>query len=106
EARQQRQVLAAEHFDVGEAADAGAGEDVGNAVAVHIAGRYANPAGERRIVGEETELQRAGLGVEDLDVRPAAFAGPGHDDPRLSGCDVDADRGPSGTAMPVVDFVE
>src|SRR5262249_54309101 len=47
-------------------AGAGAGDDVGVAVAVQVAGRHEGPALERRVVGEERAELGAGLAVEDL----------------------------------------
>src|SRR5262249_61086199 len=79
ETLQQRAVLAAEDLDVRRDARPGAGDDVGGAVAVDVAGGHEHAAGERPVVGEETPDQGAGEAVEDLDVRAAGGAGAGDD---------------------------
>src|SRR5439155_10781348 len=76
-------VFAAKDLDLRAAAGAGRGDDVGETVAVHIPGRDADAAPERRIVSEEAEQRLAGDAVEDLDVRPAALVG-GGDDVRMA----------------------
>src|SRR5262249_42757717 len=82
EALEQGPVLAAEDFHVGSAAGACPGDDVGEAVAVDVAGGHVDAALEVRIVREETGEQVVDVGrVEDLDVRTAARAGR-HDDVR------------------------
>src|SRR5207237_1129106 len=69
-----------EHLHLGAAARAGAGDDVRPAVAVDVAGRDEDAAGEGRGVGVEAphDVRRVARG-ERLDVRPAAGAGPGDD---------------------------
>src|SRR5437588_703805 len=63
----------------GSAAGPGAGHDVGKTVAVDVAGRHGDPAPEADVVREEGAHHLPGRAVEDLDVRPAAGAGPGDD---------------------------
>src|SRR5204862_13079 len=92
EAGQQRTVPAAERLDVRPAAGADAGDDVGEAVAVHVAGRHVHAASEVRGVGHELADQVAGPAVEDLDVRAAAGAGRG-DEVVVAVGDVLADHG-------------
>src|SRR5207248_5459152 len=75
EVHQHRVVFAAEGDDVGAAALVGADDDVGEAVAVEVAGRHVLAAGEARVVGEELADQVAGAAVVDVDVRPAARPG-------------------------------
>src|SRR5205823_3202961 len=70
---------AAEDLHVRAAAGASPGDDVAKAVAIHVAARHADAAGEVRAVGEEAEQLDAAAAVEDLDVRAAAFAGAGDD---------------------------
>src|SRR5207247_306068 len=72
EAGQYSGVGAAEHGHVRAAARARAGDEVGVAVAVHVAGRHVAAAGKVRVVGEELADQVSGLAVVDVDVRPAA----------------------------------
>src|SRR5205085_9261131 len=74
-------VRAAEDGDVRAAAGAGAADDVGEAVAVHVGRGHADAAGEVHVVGEEAG--QAGLGVvlagKDGDVGPAAGVGAADD---------------------------
>src|SRR5262249_46879328 len=75
----QGQVAGAEDADVGAATAAGAGEDIGTAVAEIVAGRHPDAPGEGRVVGEEVG-QNGGVGAAtDGDVRPAARPGAGND---------------------------
>src|SRR5207248_4240834 len=67
--------FAVEDGDVRPAAGAGRGNDVEDAVAVHVVDGDADATGEARVVGEEVEQERARGGVEDLDVRAAAGVG-------------------------------
>src|SRR5205085_1518291 len=67
-----RAVLAGEDGDVGPAARVRAADDVREAVAVHVAGRDEDAAGEVLAEGEEAADQLPGLAVVDVDVRPAA----------------------------------
>src|SRR5207253_2623409 len=69
----------AEDLDVRPAAGPGAGDHLGPAVAVGVAGGDVDAAGEARVVGEPARHELAGGAVEDLDVRPAAGAGGGDD---------------------------
>src|SRR5262249_22074144 len=64
--------LAAESFDVGRPTRAGAGDDVGIAVAVHVPARDIDPAREPGAVGIETENHGAAEAVKRLDMRSAA----------------------------------
>src|SRR5947209_5127547 len=64
-AEQPRAVLAAEDRDVRSAAAVGAANDVGEAVAVHIAGRDVGAAREVAIVGVEIEELRPILAAVD-----------------------------------------
>src|SRR5207244_230224 len=75
EAGEPAAVFAAENADVGTAAGAGAADDVGEAIAVGVAGGHANAAREARIVGEEIVQQRVAWAAEDRDVRTAARVG-------------------------------
>jgi hypothetical protein len=83
EAAQERSVLAAEDLDLGAAAGVGAGDDVGSAVAVNVAGRHEGAAPEGGVVGEEAAQRPgeagAGLAVEDPDFRGHAGSGGGDD---------------------------
>src|SRR5262249_9638446 len=55
------------------------GDDVGDAVAVEVAGRHPHPAGEPRVVGHEADERGQVPAAEGLDVRPAADVGAGDD---------------------------
>src|SRR5207245_523452 len=57
------------------AAASGAADHVGEAVAVHVAGRDADAAGEVQVVGEEVVEDGTVLATEDGDVGPAAGVG-------------------------------
>ena len=70
---------AVERLDVRAAAGPGPGDDVGIAVAVDVAGGHAHAAGESGGIGEEVVDDVIVGAAEDLDVRPAAGAGPGND---------------------------
>src|SRR5205814_2072185 len=59
------------------AAGPGDGDDIGEAVAVDVAGRHANAAQETRVVGQEVKHQRVRLRIVNLDVGAAAGAGAG-----------------------------
>src|SRR5205823_3238975 len=65
---------AAEHLDVRATARAGAGNDVGLAVAVHVAGGHGHAAAKQRVVGEERMDHGSRQAVEDLDVGAARGA--------------------------------
>src|SRR5262249_43753220 len=65
-----------EDFHVRAAAGAGPGDDVVDAVAVDVAGGHADAAAEVDRVGQEVELDRAGLGVIDLHFRRGANRSP------------------------------
>ena len=67
-----------EDFDVG-IADRGSGDNVGFAVAVHVADGHVDAAGEFRIVGEERSEFLERSAVERLNVRAATGPGPGDD---------------------------
>src|SRR5947209_3903066 len=56
-----------------------AGEDVAEAVAVDVATRDADAAGEADVVGHEVVHHRAVFAAESDDVRPAALVGPDDD---------------------------
>src|SRR5438105_1051103 len=71
-------VGAAELLHVRAAAGAGPGDDLGLAVAVHVAGRHAHAAGEVGAVGEEVGERLAVGAVEDLDLREAPRPGADH----------------------------
>src|SRR5262249_11331909 len=75
-AAQERQVLAAEDFDVRPAARSGPGDDIHETVAVDVAGRNEYAAGESGAVGKEAVEERQVLAAEDFDVWSAAGAGP------------------------------
>src|SRR5581483_11439550 len=74
-------VLAAEDGDVGSAADAGAANNIGEAVAIDVGAGDANAARKVHVVGKEAV--QAGVGVVcagvNADVRSAAGIG-AHDD--------------------------
>src|SRR5207245_3091540 len=72
EAEQHLAGRAAEHLDVRAAAGARAGDDVGNAVAVHVTRGDINAAAEGRVVRHELLEHRPGDAVEHADVRAAA----------------------------------
>src|SRR5262249_35696481 len=82
-----RAVDAAERFDVRSAAGTRAGDDVGHAIAIDIAGRDIDAAAEASAIGEETidEVGQPCRGeqvagpIEDADVRPAAGPSRGDD---------------------------
>src|SRR5205807_2416249 len=65
EAHEERTVGAAEDLDVRASPGPGAGDDVGDAVAVDVADGHPHAAGEGRIVGHEAELLLSGGGVEN-----------------------------------------
>src|SRR5262249_43528506 len=67
--------VAVEGPDVGGAAGAGRGDDVGHAVAVDIANRYAHAASEAWVVGQEIELEGHRRAVVDLDFGRTAGIG-------------------------------
>src|SRR5262249_21857399 len=69
----------AEHDAVRPAARPGAGDDVGDVVAVGVDRRHAHAAAEVRVVGEEAGPRGAPLAAEHLDVRAAAGPGPRDD---------------------------
>src|SRR5262249_44054152 len=75
EAHQQRPVLAAEDLDLRPTPGAGADDDVRGAVAVDVGRGDVDAAAEGGVERHEAHQQRAGLAVEDLDLRPAAGAG-------------------------------
>src|SRR5207248_10583474 len=64
--------LAADDEDVGPAAGPGPADDVRDAVAVGVAGRDADAAGEAHVVGEEVVQHRVVLAAVDGDVGAAA----------------------------------
>src|SRR5207244_1698663 len=66
-------------LDVRSAAFAGAGDDVGVPVAVHVTDGDVDAAVELRVVGHEPLKFGAGLAVEHLDERQTAGAGGGDD---------------------------
>src|SRR5262249_13249022 len=74
---EQGQVGAAEDLDVGAAAGPGAGDDVGDAVAVDVADRHPPLAGEARVVGGDPPQEHEVAGPEEADDR----AGRGGDHP-------------------------
>src|SRR5207247_9327393 len=76
--------LAVDDAHVRTSAGTSATNDVRNAVAVEVAGGYADAAGECRVEGEELAqrlalVRAAERGVEHLPVRPAAGVGPSDD---------------------------
>src|SRR5262245_41044878 len=70
---------AIENLHVRPAARAGAGDDVGAAVACHVPGGDTDAAREVGTIGHEPAEQTQVRTAEDLDVRPAARAGAGND---------------------------
>src|SRR5262249_5884265 len=84
---QRRAVLAVADDDIRPTARSGGGDNVSDAVVVHVAHRYADAAGEVRVVSEEVEKRGAGGGGIDLHVRPAARVRSGRKDvdPRRDG---------------------
>src|SRR5207302_1867955 len=67
---------AVENLDVRAATGAGRGDDVLDAVAVHVAGGHAHAAGEAVVVGQEGVAQAAVV-VVDVHFRQIAGVGPG-----------------------------
>src|SRR5262249_43444137 len=83
---QQRPVGAVEDLDVRPAAAARRGDDVGGAVAVHVADRHADPAAEGTGGRRHGEFQRAAGAVVDVDHRhPAGVGADGFDGGRVDG---------------------
>src|SRR5262249_55812734 len=74
-----REVRAVENANMWAAAGAGSGNNVRLAVAGDVTGRDAHAAGKSRAVGEEAVQHVVRRSVENLDMRPAAGAGAGHD---------------------------
>src|SRR5207253_7980784 len=74
-----REIAAAENSHVWTPALAGSRDDVGEAVAIDVAGGNTDAAAEIQIVGEEAGEQSAAGAGKDLDVRSAAGAGGGND---------------------------
>src|SRR5207253_3243377 len=70
---------AVEQFHDRGGAEAGAGDDLSLLVAVGVAGRDVDAAGEGRVVGVEAGEDVQVVPAEDLDVRPTAAAGAGDD---------------------------
>src|SRR5205823_2987237 len=85
---------AVEDFDVRAAALAGAGDNVGRAVAVDVADGDADAALERLVVGHELEAGRAGAVVEHADQGwLSGVAGGDHEPRRTRGAELrDRDR--------------
>src|SRR5207244_7711043 len=75
EAGDDLEIDAAENDDLRPAAGAGAGDEVGRAVAVEVAGGHVDAAAERGGVGEHVADGGEVLAAEDADARPAAGAG-------------------------------
>ena len=66
-------------FDMGPATGAGAGDDVEDAIAIHIAGSHAHTAIKARVVGKETGDHIAIFAVKHFDVGTTTGAGGRHD---------------------------
>src|SRR5262245_60167983 len=77
--KENRSGLFGKSFDVGPAASAGTGDDVRQAVAVHIPGRDADAALESAVVCHEFVHEIIRSAVEKLYVWSAALAGAGDD---------------------------
>src|SRR5262249_1636633 len=69
---------AVKYLHVRPAAAAGAGDDVGHAVAGNVSRRNSDAAKKARAIREETEFLGAGLSIKDLDMRSAAGIRAGH----------------------------
>src|SRR5690606_21664342 len=63
--------------DVRAAAEAGAGDDIGHAIAGEIAGGHAHAAGEAGVIGVEAHARAGGIFIKDAHDRPAAGLGAG-----------------------------
>src|SRR5207244_873910 len=70
---------AVEDADARAAALIGRDDDLGPAVAGHVAGSDEDAAAEGRLEGEEVAEEQAGLAVVDLHARPGVAAGGGDD---------------------------